>query len=76
MIKIVTDSTSDIPYELVKKFNIEIIPLTINLGDEVRSNTLFFIITARRLYADVRLFVEDLWWSNLSEHANQIVFES
>jgi len=34
MIRIVADSTCDLPEELVKKFNIEIIPLYINFGDK------------------------------------------
>ncbi len=33
-IAIVTDSTSDLPEELVKKFNINIIPLTVHFGAE------------------------------------------
>ena len=33
--KIVTDSTSDIPKELVEKYDIEIVPLTVRLGDKV-----------------------------------------
>jgi DegV family protein with EDD domain len=34
MIRIAADSTCDLPEELVKKFNIEIIPLYINFGDK------------------------------------------
>ncbi len=33
MIKIISDSTSDLGEELIEKYNIGIIPLTINLGD-------------------------------------------
>ncbi len=34
MVKIVTDSTSDIPKELIEKHGIQVIPLTIFFGDE------------------------------------------
>ena len=33
-IAIVTDSTSDLPEELVKKFNINVIPLTVHFGEK------------------------------------------
>ncbi len=32
--KIVTDSTADLPKELVEEYNIEIVPLTVRLGDK------------------------------------------
>jgi len=34
MIKIVTDSTADIPHELCERYNIEVVPLYINFGDK------------------------------------------
>lgn len=33
-IKIISDSTADLPRELIEKYDIEIIPLTVTLGDE------------------------------------------
>ena len=33
-IKIVTDSTSDLPEEIIKKYDIEVLPLLINFGEE------------------------------------------
>jgi DegV family protein with EDD domain len=33
-IKIVTDSTADLPLEIVKKYNIEVLPLTVHFGEE------------------------------------------
>lgn len=33
-IKIITDSAADIPIEIVKKYNIEVLPLLINFGEE------------------------------------------
>jgi hypothetical protein len=33
-IAIVTDSTSDLPKELVRKYNITVVPLTVNFEDE------------------------------------------
>lgn len=33
-IKIVTDSTSDLPSSIIQKYNIEVIPLLVNLGQE------------------------------------------
>ncbi len=35
MIKIIADSTSYLPKELIEKFNIDIVPLSVILGDEV-----------------------------------------
>ncbi|MFQ6043441.1 MAG: DegV family protein, partial [Candidatus Poribacteria bacterium] len=32
--KIITDSTADLPPELVEKYDIEIVPLKIHLGEE------------------------------------------
>ena len=32
-VKIITDSTADVPEELVKEFNIRVVPLTVNFGD-------------------------------------------
>lgn len=34
MIRITTDSTCDLPQELIKKYNIEVLPLIVTLGDE------------------------------------------
>ena len=33
-IKIITDSTSDLPQRLYDKYNIEVLPLLINFGEE------------------------------------------
>ena len=33
MIKITTDSTSDLPRDIIEKYNIEVLPLIVNLGD-------------------------------------------
>lgn len=33
-IKIITDSTADLPIELVKKYDIEVLPLIVNFGEE------------------------------------------
>lgn len=33
-IKIITDSTSDLPLELVKRYDIEVVPLTVHFGEE------------------------------------------
>ena len=33
-IKVITDSTADLPVELVDKYDIEVIPLTVHFGDE------------------------------------------
>lgn len=34
-IKIITDSTSDLPIEIINKYSIEVLPLTVHFGDEV-----------------------------------------
>jgi len=34
MIRIVTDSTCDLPIEVIRDLNITVIPLYINIGDE------------------------------------------
>jgi DegV family protein with EDD domain len=33
-IKIITDSTADLPLEVIKKYDIEVLPLTVHFGDE------------------------------------------
>lgn len=33
-IKIITDSTADLPIEIIKKYDIEVLPLTVHFGDE------------------------------------------
>jgi DegV family protein with EDD domain len=33
-IKIITDSTSDLPFEIINKYNIEVLPLTVHFGNE------------------------------------------
>lgn len=33
-IKIITDSTSDLPYEIINKYNLEVLPLTVHFGNE------------------------------------------
>lgn len=33
-IKIITDSTCDLPYSIVEKYGIEVLPLLVNIGDE------------------------------------------
>ncbi|MBL4935357.1 DegV family protein [Clostridium sp. YIM B02515] len=33
-IKIITDSTADLPLEIIRKYDIEVIPLTVHFGDE------------------------------------------
>lgn len=34
MIQLVTDSTSDLPKELIERYNISVVPLTINIDGE------------------------------------------
>lgn len=34
-IKIITDSTSDLPLEIINKYNLEVLPLTVHFGNEV-----------------------------------------
>ena len=34
MIKIITDSSCDLPQELIDKYNVDILPLRINLGEK------------------------------------------
>src|SRR4051794_31458824 len=34
MIKIITDSSADLPLELIKKYDIEMVPLTVSIGGQ------------------------------------------
>jgi DegV family protein with EDD domain len=33
-IKIITDSTADLPLEIIQKYDIEVLPLTVHFGEE------------------------------------------
>ena len=48
-IAIVTDSTGDIPQDLIEKYNIKIVPLYVNFGDESFTDNGVDITTKRIL---------------------------
>lgn len=62
-IKIVTDSTADLPLELVSKYEIEVLPLTVHFGDE-----------SYRDGVDIKLhqFLEKMKESNIFPTTSQI----
>ena len=41
-IHIITDSTSDLPKEIIEKYNIDVVPLFVTLGDKTFKSTFHF----------------------------------
>ncbi len=85
MVKIITDSTSDLSADLLERFNIDVLPLHILLGDEEFEDGK--TITPERIYewadenkttpktsAPSEVFAKELFEKNLEKYDELIVF--
>ncbi len=85
MVKIITDSTSDLSADLLERFNIDVLPLHILLGDEEFEDGK--TITPERIYewadenkttpktsAPSEVFAKELFEKNLAKYDELIVF--